>query len=181
MKDTFYYVPLEKLDRYTVGYHRRPDDPLFVVDPADGRSRYVREGLPNKVFRGAGGLVSTVHDYARFAQMLLNGGELDGVRVLGRKTVDLMRSPHAIGVPKVGDLAGPGTAFGLGVNVVVDPVAGGELGSMGTFMWGGVFGTAFWIDPEEELICLYMMQLAGHKTLSIQSEFKTLAYAAIVD
>jgi CubicO group peptidase (beta-lactamase class C family) len=181
MHDTFFYVPLDKLDRYTVGYRRRPDGSIGPVDPSDGRSRFVREGLPKVRFPGAGGLVSTAADYFRFAQMLLNGGELDGVRILGRKTVELMSSPHAVGVPKIGSLAGPGTAFGLGVNVVVDPVAGGDLESKGTFMWGGAFGTTFWIDPEEELVGLYMMQLQNHRGLRIRGEFRTLTYAAIVD
>jgi CubicO group peptidase (beta-lactamase class C family) len=133
------------------------------------------------MFPGAGGLVSSVSDYLRFAQMLLDGGELGGVRVLGCKTVELMRSPHAVGIPKIGGLAGPGTTFGLGVNVVVDPVAAGELGSKGTFMWGGAFGTTFWIDPQEDLIGLYMMQLQNHQGLRIRGEFETLVYAAITD
>ncbi len=181
MDDTFYYVPAEKLDRFTVGYRRNPDGTIAPVDPPDGRSRFVREGRPKVMFPGAGGLVCTVHDYLRFAQMLLDGGELDGVRILGRKTVELMTSPHAVGIPKIGGLAGPGTAFGLGVNVVVDPVADGDLGSKGAFMWGGAFGTTFWIDPEEELIGLYMMQLQNHQGLRIRGEFTTLTYAAIVD
>jgi CubicO group peptidase (beta-lactamase class C family) len=181
MNDTFYYVPLDKLDRYTVGYRRRPDGSVAAADPANGRSRFVREGLPKVRFPGAGGLVSTVDDYVRFAQMLLNGGGLDGARILGTKTVELMTSPHATGIRKIGRLAGPGTAFGLGVNVVVDPAATGDLGSEGTYMWGGAFGTTFWIDPQEELIGLYMMQLQNHQGLRIRGEFRTLAYAAIVD
>jgi CubicO group peptidase (beta-lactamase class C family) len=181
MQDTFYYVPLDKLDRYTVGYRRRPDGSIYPADPADGRSRFVREGLPKKLFPGAGGLVSTVDDYLRFAQMLLEGGELDGVRILGRKTVELMTSPHTGDIPTFGPLALKGSRFGLGVSVTVDRTAAGALGSTGTYGWGGAFGTTFWIDPEEELIGLYMMQLGRHQALRIRSEFRTLVYAAIVD
>jgi CubicO group peptidase (beta-lactamase class C family) len=181
MENTFYYVPLDKLDRYTVGYQRRPNAPLFPADPADGRSRFVREGRPRTLFPGSGGLVSTVHDYVRFAQMLLNGGELDGVRILSRKTVELMTSPHTGDIPVLGPLGLKGARFGLGVSVTVDPTAAGDLGSIGAYGWGGAFGTTFWIDPEEELIGLYMMQLQRHQGLRIRSEFRTLTYAAIVD
>jgi CubicO group peptidase (beta-lactamase class C family) len=181
MENTFYYVPLDKLDRYTVGHQRRPNAPLFPADPADGRSRFVREGRPRTLFPGSGGLVSTVHDYVRFAQMLLNGGELDGVRILSRKTVELMTSPHTGDIPVLGPLGLKGARFGLGVSVTVDPTAAGDLGSIGAYGWGGAFGTTFWIDPEEELIGLYMMQLQRHQGLRIRSEFRTLTYAAIVD
>ena len=181
MEDTFYYVPLDKLDRYTVCYQRRSDGSIARADPADGRSRFVLEGRDKVRFPGAGGLVCTAADYFRFAQMLLNGGELDGVRILGSKTVELMTSPHAVGVPKIGSLAGPGTAFGLGVNVVVDAAATGELTSKGTYNWGGAFGTMFWIDPAEELIGIYMMQLGRHQPVRVRGEYSTLVYAAIVD
>ena len=181
MEDTFYYVPLDKLDRFTICYQRRPDGSISRADPADGRSRFVREGLEKVRFPGAGGLVCTAADYFRFAQMLLNGGELDGVRILGSKTVELMTSPHAAGVPKIGSLTGPGTAFGLGVNVVLDAAATGELTSKGTYNWGGAFGTTFWIDPVEELIGIYMMQLGRHQPVRARREYATLVYAAIVD
>ncbi|XOV89289.1 MAG: serine hydrolase domain-containing protein [Pseudomonadota bacterium] len=179
MNDTFYYVPPEKLDRYTVGYQRQRDGSFIMTDPADGTSRFVREGQPKRLYAGAGGLVSTVDDYLRFAQMLLNGGELDGVRILSPKTVELMTSPHAVGIPKIGNLAGNGSAFGLGVNVITDPVAWGEAASKGTFMWGGAFGTTFWIDPEEKLIGLYMMQLGRHQALRIRGDYRALVYGAI--
>jgi CubicO group peptidase (beta-lactamase class C family) len=181
MEDTFYYVPLDKVDRLVVGYQRRPDGSIFPADPADGRSRWVREGLEKVLFPGAGGLVSTAADYFRFAQMLLDGGELDGVRILGRKTVELMSSPHTGDIPKIGALTQNGAQFGLGVRVVVEPTATGELGSRGSYGWGGAYGTTAWIDPEEELICLYMMNLGRHQPLRIRGEFRTLAYAAIVD
>lgn len=181
MNDTYYYVPKEKLDRFTVGYQRARDGSISPIDPADGRSRFVREGEPKLMFGGSGGLVSTVYDYLRFAQMLLNGGELDGVRILSPKTVELMTSAHAIGIPKIGNLGGVGTAFGLGVNVITDSTAYGEASSTGSYMWGGAFGTSFWIDPQEKLIGLHMMQLQRHQPVRIRGDFRALVYGAIME
>jgi CubicO group peptidase (beta-lactamase class C family) len=181
MKDTFYYVPKDRLDRYTVAYQRARDGSISPFEPADGRSRFVREGKPKRMFPGSGGLVSTAHDYLRFAQMLLNGGELDGIRILSPKTVELMTSPHAIGIPKIGNLGGVGTAFGLGVNVITDSTAYGQASSKGSYMWGGAFGTSFWIDPQEKLIGLYMMQLQRHQPVRIRGDFRALVYGAIME
>lgn len=181
MHDTFYYLPEDRLERYTVGYQRGRDGAITPVDPADGSSRFVRAGRPQVMFPGAGGLVSTVHDYLRFARMLLRGGELDGARVLSPKTVELMTAAHAVGIPKIGALGADGTAFGLGVNVVVDPAQYGEASSKDTYMWGGAFGTTFWIDPEERLIGLYMMQLQGHQPLRIRGDYRALVYGAVVE
>ncbi|MEX0942637.1 MAG: serine hydrolase domain-containing protein [Pseudomonadales bacterium] len=181
MKDTYYYVPLDKLDRYTVAYRRESDGSISPAEPADGTSRFVKEHRPKVMFPGAGGLVSTMHDYLRFAQMLMNGGELDAVRILSPKTVELMTLPHALGIPKIGGLGARGTAFGLGVNVVVEPAAYGEASSKGTYMWGGAFGTTFWIDPKEQLIGLYMMQLHRHQPVRVRSDYRALVYGAFID
>ena len=181
MYDTFYYVPLEKLPRYTTAYVRQADGSIAPGDPDDGSSRFVREGKPKRLYAGAGGLVSSIHDYLRFAQMLLNGGELDGVRILSPKTVALMTAPHAVGIPKIGNRGGVGTAYGLGVNVVNNAVARGAADSEGTFMWGGAFGTNFWVDPEEQLIGLFMMQLQRHQPVRIRGDFRALVYAALVE
>ena len=181
MYDTFYYVPLEKLPRYTTAYVRQADGSIAPGHPDDGSSRFVREGKPKRLYAGAGGLVSSIHDYLRFAQMLLNGGELDGVRILSPKTVALMTAPHAVGIPKIGNRGGVGTAYGLGVNVVNNAVARGAADSEGTFMWGGAFGTNFWVDPEEQLIGLFMMQLQRHQPVRIRGDFRALVYAALVE
>lgn len=178
MNDTFYYVPPNKLVRFTAAYLRQKDGSIVPFDPAGTGSRFVGEG---KLFAGAGGLVSTVYDYARFAQMLLNGGEFDGVRILSPKSVAFMTTPHATGIPKVHKLSPNGSAFGLGVNVVTDLSGWGEAGSIGTYMWGGAFGTTFWIDPEEQLIGFYMMQLSRHQKLRIRGDFRALVYGAIVE
>jgi CubicO group peptidase (beta-lactamase class C family) len=129
-------------------------------------------------FSGGGGLVSTATDYLRFAQMLLDGGQLDGVRLLSRKTVELMTTDH------LGDLPGfwsPGFAFGLGFAVLQDVGASGAPGSVGEYNWGGAAGTRFWVDPQEELIGIYMIQILPHTGLEYGTEFRTLTYQAIAD
>ena len=127
---------------------------------------------------GGGGLVSTAADYLRFCQMLLNGGELDGVRLLSPKSVALMTADHTGHL--VGDFDNAGYGFGLGFAVALDPGAIGELSSAGEYNWGGAAGTRFWIDPREELIGVFMVQSIPHRT-RLGSEFKNLVYQAIVD
>lgn len=127
---------------------------------------------------GGGGLVSSTGDYLRFAQMLLNGGELDGVRLLSPKSVELMTTDHLGDVP--GGFGREGMGFGLGFAVALDQGEIGELGSVGEYNWGGAAGTRFWIDPAEQLIGLFMVQSIPHRT-RLGSEFKTLTYQALVE
>lgn len=127
---------------------------------------------------GGGGLLSTIGDYLRFCQMLLNGGELDGVRILSPKTVQLMTRNH---LPATGEvMARSGTGFGLGVAIAIDQGAIGELGSNGEYNWGGAAGTKFWIDPREKLIGIFMTQSLPHAS-QIGVDFKYLSYQAIID
>ena len=153
---------------------RVPEEHLATVDTAE-----------QALFPGSGRLVSTAADYVRFAQMLLNGGELDGVRILSRKTVELMTSAHTNDLPRIPNFLGsaglPGSGHGFGVSVMVDPTAAGDPGSAGSYQKGGGWGTFFWVDPEKELIGLYMMQLQRHQMLRIPPEIRALVYAAIVD
>jgi CubicO group peptidase (beta-lactamase class C family) len=177
MTDTHFFLPEEKLNRFSALY--RPDEErgLAVTERPTADSRYVRK--PHTYFSGAGGLVSTARDYFRFQQMMLNGGELDGVRILGRKTVELMTLNH-IGGNEVW-LVGPGYGFGLGYAVVQDPGAAAMPYSVGSFFWWGAFNTTFWVDPEEELIGVLMTQLRPYTHLNIRQDLATLAYQAIVD
>ena len=134
---------------------------------------------PHTYFSGAGGLVSTARDYFRFHQMMLNGGELDGARILSRKTVELMTANHT------GDkgiwLAGPGYGFGLGYAVVTDLGPSGTPRSEGSYYWGGAFGTIFWVDPSEELIGILMEQVRPYTHLNVRPDLATMTYQAIVD
>ena len=128
-------------------------------------------------FSGGAGLVSTARDYARFAQMLLNGGVLDGVRLLGPKTVELMTASHTADLPGSG-LIGAGAQWGLGFRVVTDVAATQTLGSNGLYGWSGIYGTVFWVDPKERLVAIMMVQRYPGSTVA--GAFQPLVYQALV-
>ena len=185
MVDTGFVVADEDVDRFAANYGRRRDKTLKLLDDPE-RSGYRRDG---RLESGGGGLVSTTADYVRFCQMLLNGGELDGARVLGRKTIELMTANH---LPGGGDLAGlavgsfsetkyDGVGFGLGFAVGQGPVAQRTVGSTGEYFWGGAASTIFWIDPAEDLAVVFMTQLVPSATFDFRGQLKTLVYPAIVD
>ena len=142
-----------------------------------------------KAHLGGGGLVSTASDYHRFTQMLINGGELDGVRVLAPGTIRFMASNHlpgnadlsAFGRPLFSETAFDGVGFGLGVSVTLDPVKAKVPGSVGEFAWGGAASTAFWVDPVEDMTVMFFTQLLPSSTHPIRSQLKQLVYQSIVD
>ncbi len=177
MTDTHFYLPREKLPRFAANYRPGENGKIELVEAPDENSRYVRE--PHVYFSGGGGLVSTTGDYFRFQQMMLNGGELDGARVLGRKTVELMTTNH------IGDnliwLRGPGYGFGLGYSVVTDMGRSAMPASLGSFSWGGAFCTVFWVDPAEEIVGILMTQVRPYTHLNIRQDLQTLTYQALVD
>ena len=179
MNDTHFYVPAAKLSRFAANY--QPDsangNKIKLVEAPNAESRYVKE--PHNYFSGAGGLASTAADYVRFHQMMLNGGELDGVRILGRKTVELMTTNHIGDLPVW--LTGPGFGFGLGYSVVKDIGVTGQAGSAGAYGWGGAFCTYFQVDPKEELVGIVMTQVRPYDHLNIRQEFMALANQSIVD
>ncbi len=173
MVDTGFSVPENKRDRYSE---------LYYIDEESGDLK-ASEEIPlgdgkYKFFpSGGGGLVSTAGDYMRFCQMMLNGGELNGVRILGRKTVDLIRSNHLPDGLFVDDDQYIG--FGLGFGVVLNMVGSGGMVSEGTYSWGGAASTIFWIDPQEELIGILMTQLFGEAPF--HDQFRTLTYSSIIE
>jgi CubicO group peptidase (beta-lactamase class C family) len=177
MRDTYFYLPAAKANRFAALYRPGPDKKIQLAEAPGPDSRWIKE--PHVYFSGAGGLVSTASDYFRFQQMMLNGGELDGVRLLGRKTVELMTTNHTGEMPIW--LTGPGYGFGLGYSVVKDVGAAGMPASVGTFGWGGAFCTYFWVDPAEEMIGIVMTQVRPYTHLNIRQEFQVLACQAIVD
>lgn len=177
MRDTHFYLPQSKLPRFAANYQPGEDKKIKLAEAPTAESRWVKE--PHVYFAGAGGLVSTATDYLRFHQMMLNGGELDGVRLLGRKTVELMTVNHIGDLPVW--LTGPGYGFGLGYSVVKDMGATGQPASSGTYGWGGAFCTYFWVDPVEEMIGIVMTQVRPYTHLNIRLEFQALAYQALVD
>jgi len=175
MVDTAFYVPKEEIDRFAANYQPGEEGGIKLFD-APTTSKY--SAGPPTFFSGGGGLVSTTSDYVRFCQMLLNKGELDGVRLLGRKTVELMTMNHLSSDKHPFEMKGVG--FGLGFAVVTDVAQTGQLGSEGIFSWGGIAATTFWIDPKEELIGILMTQLMSNPH-PFQQQFKVLTYQAIVD
>src|SRR4029079_9006334 len=142
-----------------------------------------------KAHCGGGGLVSTAHDYHRFTQMLLRGGELDGVRILAPGTVRYMASHHLPGGVDLTAFARPlfaettfdGVGFGLGVSVTIDPVKGRVPGSVGAFAWGGAASTAFWVDPAEDLTVQFFTQLLRSSVHPIRTQLKQLVYQSIIN
>ncbi len=129
---------------------------------------------------GGGGMVSTSADYARFVQMLAGGGRLEGVRLLGRKTVELMTADHLGAIPGTPDLLPAGHGFDLGFAVRRDRGIAATPGSVGMFYWSGMAGTTFWVDPVEELTAVLMIQAPGQRE-HYRALFRDMVYAAVVD
>ena len=179
MKDMHFYLPPDKVNRFASLYGPDADNGnrMMLTEVGDERSNYVSG--PRAFFSGAGGLVSTAHDYIRFQQMMLNGGELDGVRLLGPKTVELMFANHTGDLPLW--LSGPGYGFGLGYSVVMDRAVAHTSDTEGSVSWGGAFGTLFWIDPEEELVAIILSQIRPYSHIRLREGFHNVVNQAIVD
>jgi CubicO group peptidase (beta-lactamase class C family) len=185
MVDTGFHVPPEKADRFAANYNRDANKKLQLMDdPAN--SAYL---TPPTCFSGGGGLVSTAADYYRFCQMLLNGGELDGVRLLGPRTIEYMTINHLPGNQDLTDLsisafsetANEGVGFGLGFAVIIDLVKSQQVGSLGEYYWGGAASTIFWIDPAQDLIVIFLTQMMPSNTFNFRGQLKSLIYPAIID
>jgi CubicO group peptidase (beta-lactamase class C family) len=185
MADTFFQVPGEKVGRLADCYTMHPQKGAVMYDRGEA-SAWSR--TPTQ-FSGGGGLVSTSADYHRFCRMLLNKGELEGVRILSPKTVALMTINH---LPRGADLASlsrslfseatnAGVGFGLGFAVTMNVAPTLVHGSVGEFYWGGMFSTAFHIDPVERLIFIFMTQLSPSNTYPVRRELKTLIYSALTE
>lgn len=178
MRDTHFYLPEGKKRRLSVVYTsmdgrglQRAPDPGGMI----GQGAYVTG--PRKSFSGGAGLLSTANDYARFLQMLLNGGELDGQRILSRKSVELMTVNH-VGHTDYGNGA---VGFGLGFWVAQDLGARGTPGSVGEFGWGGAYHSTYWIDPKEELVVVYFTQVRPIGAIDDHARLRALTYQAIID
>ncbi len=181
MKDTHFYVPAEKMARLATAYTYYDGKGLEPIRDGqvvgEGEIQYSADyayAAPRKLFAGGAGLSSTAEDYYRFCQMMLNGGELDGRRLLSRKSVELIRQDHV-----EGKLDAMG--YGLGFGVASEPRHVTELGSVGAYWWGGFFYTSFVIDPKEELVAVFMGQLHPTGGLNLDTKVTRLAYQAIND
>ncbi len=184
MDDSGFGVPAEKAARIPDCYTWHPTDKMTLYDKGGSESAWTK----NPMFEsGGGGLCSTLADYHRFCRMLLNGGALDGVQIISPKTLELMTANH---LPGGGDLTQhsqslfseaemAGIGFGLGFAVNIDPAATTLAGSKGEFYWGGMFSTAFFVDPVEDLCMIFMTQLSPSSTYPLRRELRTMIYAAM--
>jgi CubicO group peptidase (beta-lactamase class C family) len=179
MVDTRFYLPPAQKDRLATVYAVRDGKRERATDPKTGQGHYV-EG-PRVGFSGGAGLLSTARDYGRFLQMMLDGGELAGARLLSPKTVELMTVNHVGSRIAEGDPRRHGMGFGLGFDVLLDlGEAAGRYGSPGAYGWGGAYHTTYWVDPQEKLVALLMTQLLPAGDSDLHDRFRALVYQSIV-
>lgn len=183
MSDTEWWCPEEKQDRLAMLYRPQDGDSVTLDAAAKGATR------PPQLFGGGGGLLSTAHDYNRFMDMLLGGGELDGVRLVSSRTLELMTANHLAGnvdierlsTDSFSEMDYAGIGFGLGFSVMIDRIKNKSMVSEGTFSWGGAASTVFWVDPAEDLTVSFFTQLLPSSTYPIRRELQRLVYQALDD
>jgi CubicO group peptidase (beta-lactamase class C family) len=184
MKDTSFMVAPRKADRFAANYERKADKTLKLIDDPE-RSNYLKQPT---FFSGGGGLTGTTADYFRFCEMLRRGGELDGVRILGPRTIELMHLNHladgkdlsAMAIGAFSETAYEGVGFGLGFAMTLGQVEAGALGG-GDYYWGGAASTIFWVDPKEDLVVVFMTQLMPSATFNFRGQLRNIIYSAIVE
>lgn len=184
MPDTAFSVSADKVDRFTANYERAPDKSLQLIDDPEA-STYL---TPPSFLSGGGGLTGTTADYLRFCEMLRAGGELDGQRIIGSRTLGLMRQNHLragadlaqLAIGSFSETAYEGVGFGLGFAMSLSEVAAGALG-VGDYYWGGAASTIFWVDPNEDLVVIFMTQLMPSATFNFRGQLKNIIYSAIED
>jgi CubicO group peptidase (beta-lactamase class C family) len=183
MHDTHFQLPQSKINRFTHCYAATPEGGMKLVDAA-ATSAYL---APAEMVSGGGGLLSTTADYFQFCKMMNQGGQLDGKRYIGRKTIELMQSNHLPGGKDLPDLSVSmfseaifnGLGFGLGFSVVTDAAKTMIPGSVGECAWGGMASTSFWLDPKEDLFAIFMTQLMPSSTYAVRRQLRTLVYSAL--
>jgi len=184
MKDTAFFVKESEVARFAANYRRGPDKKLELVDDPE-RSIYLKEPT---FFSGGGGLTGTIADYARFCEMLRRGGELDGARILGPRTLDLMHLNHLkdgkdltqMAIASFSETANEGVGFGLGFAVTLDRVHSGTIAA-GDYYWGGAASTIFWVDQNEDLAVIFMTQLMPSGAFNFRGQLKSIIYSSIVE
>ena len=184
MRDTSFAIAPDKLERLTACYTRGPDESLRLQDDPQ-KSSYLREPT---FYAGGHGLLSTLSDYLRFCDMLRRGGELDGARILGPRTVRLMTQNHlpqgrdlsSLALQGFSETSDEGVGFGLGFATTLDQAAAGTYGA-GDFYWSGMASTLFWVDPREDLVVIFLTQLIPSSTFNFRGQLKNLVYSTIVE
>jgi CubicO group peptidase (beta-lactamase class C family) len=182
MKDTAFWVEPSKIGRFAANYRRGADKKLQLIDDPQ-KSTYQKEPT---FFSGGGGLAGTTEDYMRFCEMLRRGGELDGARILGPRTIELMHMNHLkdgkdltqMAIGGFSETANEGVGFGLGFASVLDPVTNGSIAA-GDYYWGGAASTIFWVDPKEDLSVVFMTQLMPSGSFNFRGQLKSIIYSAI--
>ncbi|MCB1706863.1 MAG: beta-lactamase family protein [Halioglobus sp.] len=182
MNDTRFEIAPDKVERFASCYQRNLEKEMELID--DGQhSAYASRSFHS----GGGGLVSTVGDYYRFCQMLLGGGTVDGTRIIGSRTLAFMTRNHlpggadmsAFATGSFSESAYEGVGFGLGFACKLDPVRNGYPGSVGSYFWGGLASTLFWVDPVEELVVIFMTQLIPSSTFNFRGQLENIIYGAL--
>ena len=184
MKDTSFFVSPDKIDRFCANYQRGPDKKLKVIDDPATSAFASEPGFKS----GGGGLTGTTADYMRFCEMLRRGGELDGARVIGPRTLEMMHMNHLAGgkdltqmaIGGFSETANEGVGFGLGFASTMSQTQTASLGT-GDYYWGGAASTIFWVDPKEDLSVVFMTQLMPSGTFNFRGQLKSLIYSAIID
>ena len=184
MKDTSFFVTPDKIDRFCANYQRGPDKKLKVIDDPVTSAFAKEPGFKS----GGGGLTGTTADYMRFCEMLRRGGELDGARVIGPRTLEMMHMNHLAGgkdltqmaIGGFSETANEGVGFGLGFASTMSQTQTASLGT-GDYYWGGAASTIFWVDPKEDLSVVFMTQLMPSATFNFRGQLKSLVYSAIED
>jgi CubicO group peptidase (beta-lactamase class C family) len=183
MKDTSFVVAPDKLDRFCANYRRAPDKTLQLI--ADADRDYLTEP---SFFSGGGGLTGTTEDYLRFCEMIRRGGEFEGERILGPRTIQLMRRNHLkdgkdltqMAIGGFSETANEGVGFGLGFATTLDTVKSGSIAA-GDFYWGGAASTIFWVDDIEDLTVVFMTQLMPSGAFNFRGQLKSIIYSSIVE
>jgi len=177
MEDTHFFLPEEKLPRFTAAYTPGEDFKIKLTEPDTLDSFYFSK--PGIYYMGSGGLASTATDYFKFADMLMQNGKSGDIRILSRKTVELMTKNH------IGDkpvwLTGPGYGFGLGFGVTLDRGQTHHMDTEGSYSWGGAFCTYWWNDPVERLFGMMLTQVRPYSHLNIRADFRTIVTQSIND
>jgi len=183
MVDTGFAVPAEKLGRFAALYQSTGEGGIELLQGAG--TAMTTDTV--KLLSGGGGLTSTVEDYFRFTEFLRCKGELDGVRLLGRKTVEMMTANHlggdmaSMGQPRFGESSFEGVGFGFGVSVMLDPAKANIMGTPGEYAWGGAASTAFWTDPKEDMTVIFATQLIPSDAYPLRRQLRVLTYQALID
>ena len=184
MKDTSFAVPQDKLGRFADCYVKTEDDPLAVLETSEDSA--FRQGQVS-CLSGGGGLCSTLDDYFRFGEMIRRGGELEGERLLGSRTLKFMRCNHlngdiaSMGAETFSEMPMTGMGFGIGGGIVLNPGLTRSPGSEGDFGWGGMASTYFWTDPIEDLTAVFFTQLVPSSSYPSRAELKALVHGALID